>query len=64
MSAKGSKGALIAIVAGTKSTTVTGVLKKITVTKREKVKEITLGMSNAMESIVRQSFPKFSTKLY
>ena len=49
---------MIAIVAGTKATEVAGVLRKIPARKRDKVKEVTLDMSRAMESIVTQAFPK------
>lgn len=56
--AKGGKGALVAIVAGTKSSTVTEVLKKIPLEKRNLVSEVTLDMSNAMDVIITNSFPK------
>lgn len=56
--AKGGKGALVAIVAGTKSSEVITVLKKIPVDKRGSVLEVTLDMSNAMDAIITGSFPK------
>lgn len=56
-SAKGKKGALVAIVKGTKSKTVSTVLNRIPFTERMKVKEVTLDMANSMDWIVRQSFP-------
>jgi len=56
--AKGGKGSLIAIAAGTKATEVTTILKKIPLAIREKVLEVTLDMSNAMDSIIKGSFPK------
>ena len=56
--AKGGKGAMVAIVAGTKSTDVITVLEKIPIGKREKVSEVTLDMSNAMDAIIKGSFPK------
>lgn len=56
--AKGGKGALVAIVAGTKSSEVITVLEKIPIGIREKVLEVTLDMSNAMDAIIKGSFPK------
>lgn len=56
-SAKGGKGALVAIVAGTKSSTVTAILQKIPLEKRSLVLEVTLDMSNSMDVIIKQSFP-------
>ena len=55
--AKGKKGALIAIIKGTKSLVVSSVLMKISMNKRVKVEIITLDMSNAMDWIVRECFP-------
>jgi len=49
---------LVAIVAGTKSTDVITILEKIPIDIREKVSEVTLDMSNAMDSIIKGSFPK------
>jgi len=49
---------LVAIVAGTKATEVTTILKKIPIDIREKVREVTLDMSNAMDAIIQGSFPK------
>ena len=54
--AKGGKGALIAIVAGTKAKDVSFVLAKIPITERNAVQEVTLDMSNAMDAIIRSSF--------
>ena len=54
--AKGGKGALVAIVAGTKTCDVVGVLNKISEDKRKMVKEVTLDMSNAMDAIINSSF--------
>jgi transposase len=56
--AKGKKGALVAMINGTSSDKVIEVLKKIPITKRRKVKEVTLDMANSMNKIVRTSFPK------
>ena len=55
--AKGKKGALIAIIKGTKSKAVSDVLMEIAMRERVKVKIITLDMSNSMDWIVRQCFP-------
>ncbi len=57
-SAKGQKGSLVAMVAGTDSDRVIAVLKKITKRARYSVKEITLDMAATMERIAKESFPK------
>lgn len=56
--AHGKKGALVAIVAGTKTCGVSRVLNKIPAKKRQLVKEVTLDLSPAMKATVRKSFPK------
>ncbi|WP_255491511.1 transposase [Dysgonomonas sp. ZJ279] len=56
--AKGKKGALVAIVKGTKAEDVIEVLKQIKERLRNKVQEVTLDMAANMELIVRRSFPK------
>ena len=56
--AKGSKGALVSVVAGTKATDIIEILAKIPVEQRNTVKEVTLDMSSSMEAIVRSSFSK------
>lgn len=56
--AHGKKGALIAIVQGTKVIDVAKVLSRIDALERNLVTEVTLDMSPAMEAIVEQSFPK------
>jgi len=58
--AKGKKGALIAMVKGTKAENVIKILLKIPIGKRNKVKEVTLGMAGNMGLIVKKSFPKAS----
>jgi len=55
--AKGKKGALIAMVKGTKAETVIKILQKIPLKQRKKVKEITLDMAGNMGLIVKKSFP-------
>jgi len=57
-SAKGKKGAIVAIVKGTNSEKVSQVLRKTPSSQRNKVKEITLDMAPTMEKIARHSFPK------
>jgi transposase len=56
--AKGKKGALVAMIKGTVSDTVIGILNKIPEVKRKKVKEVTLDLAPTMERIVKKSFPK------
>ena len=55
--AKGKKGALIAMVKGTKAETVIKILHRIPLKQRKKVKEVTLDMAGNMGLIVRKSFP-------
>ena len=56
--AKGKKGALVAMVKGTKAENVIKILFKIPVGKRNKVEEVTLDMAGNMGLIVKRSFPK------
>lgn len=56
--AKGRKGALVAMIKGTDSSTVSSVIRLISASKRKKVREVTLDMASAMEKIVRTCFPK------
>lgn len=56
--ARGKRGSIIAIVEGTRIVDVARVLKKIDLKDREKVIEVTLDMSPAMEAIIRESFPE------
>lgn len=55
--AKGGKGALLSIVEGTKCSDIVNVLSQIPVQMRQTVKEVTMDMSQAMDAIIRQSFP-------
>ncbi|HAH23508.1 MAG TPA: DDE transposase [Prolixibacteraceae bacterium] len=55
--AKGRKGALVAMIRGTRSETVRAILEKIPLKKRSKVLEVTLDMAATMENIARFSFP-------
>jgi transposase len=56
--AHGKKGALVAIIAGTKSENIIKILNKIPKELRMTVTEVTLDMSNAMDAIIRSAFPK------
>ena len=56
--AKGKKGAIVAIVRGTKAEDVIAVLLKIKERLRRKVKEVTLDMAANMGLIIRRCFPK------
>lgn len=55
--AKGKKGAIIAMVKGTKADAVIKMLHKIPLKQRNKVKEVTLDMAGNMGLIVKKSFP-------
>jgi transposase len=55
--AKGKKGAIIAMVKGTKAETVIKILHKTPLKQRKKVKEVTLDMAGNMGLIVKKSFP-------
>jgi len=55
--AKGKKGSIVAIVAGTKAEAVISVLHRIPEKERKKVSEITLDMAGNMELITKRSFP-------
>lgn len=57
---KGGKGSLVGIVEGIKTAPIIEVLATIPESKRNAVKEVTLDMSNAMDAIVRSSFPRAS----
>lgn len=56
--ARGRKGAIVAIMAGTKVEPIIEQLLKIPKSKRNKVKEITLDMANSMKTIAKKCFPK------
>lgn len=53
---KGKRGALIAMIEGTRSDEVIKVLKKIPVKQRNAVKEITVDMANSMHKIAKSCF--------
>jgi transposase len=56
--AKGKKGAIVAIVAGTKTETVINHHQRISSIKRNQVIEITLDITNSMKLIARKVFQK------
>ena len=56
-SAKGKKGTIVAMVAGTKAETVISIIEKIPFKQRNLVKEITLDMAGNMGLIARKCFP-------
>jgi transposase len=56
--AKGGKGSIVAIVAGTKAETVIEVIRKIPESLRKKVSEITLDMAGSMSMIAKRCFPR------
>ena len=56
-SAKGKKGAIVAMVKGTKAEVIIKILNKIPLKHRGKVKEVTLDMAGNMGLIVKKSFP-------
>ena len=58
--ARGKKGAVVAIIKGTSADTVIEHLLKISISKRNKVKEITLDMAANMELIAKRCFAKAS----
>lgn len=56
--AKGKKGALVAIVAGTASESIIQILNNLPIKARRKVTEITLDMAGSMINIAKACFPK------
>ena len=58
--AKGQKGALVAMIQGTRSENIISILKKIPESIRGLVEEVTLDMAGSMNKIVQRSFPKAS----
>ena len=57
-SAKGKKGALVAMIKGTVSKAVIDVLHRLPKDLRNQVKEITIDLAPTMELIAKRSFPK------
>jgi Transposase len=56
--AKGRKGSLVAIIAGTASEIIIAILNRIPESKRKKVTEITLDIAGSMNNIAKYCFPK------
>lgn len=56
--ANGKKGSIVAIIKGTKAQDVIDLLKKIPVTMRNMVKEVTVDMAGSMNLIAKECFPK------
>ena len=56
--AKGKKGAIVAMLSGTKAEPIIKQILKIPKSLRDKVKEITLDMAHSMKMIVKKCFPK------
>lgn len=56
--AKGGRGSIVAIVAGTKAEVVIEVIRKIPAAQRKKVTEITLDMAGSMTMIAKRCFPQ------
>jgi transposase len=56
--ARGKKGCLVAIIAGTKADQVIEHICKIDYKKRSYVQEITLDMANSMKLISKRCFPR------
>jgi len=56
--ARGKKGAIIAIVKGTKAMDVIAVINKIPAHRRNMVKEVTVDMAGSMNLIAKKCFPK------
>jgi transposase len=57
---KGRKGTLIAMIEGTESENVIGVLERIPEKLRHQVREVTLDMAGSMNKIVKRCFPSAS----
>ena len=56
--ARGNKGAIVAIVKGTKAIDVIAVINKISESRRNMVKEVTVDMAGSMNLIAKKCFPK------
>ena len=56
--AKGKKGTIVGVFAGTKVEPIIEQLLKISTKARARVKEITLDMANSMKTIAKKCFPK------
>ena len=59
--AQGKKGAIVAMIEGVTSESVISILNKIPLSKRRKVKEVTVDMANNMNLIISSCFTKAET---
>jgi transposase len=57
-SAKGKEGAIVAMIAGTKSEVIISIINKIPISKREQVREVTVDMANNMNLVIKHCFHK------
>lgn len=56
--AKGGKGSLVAMIAGTRMAYITSVLNRIPSVIRDSVKQVTMDMAKNMEGAILRSFPQ------
>ena len=56
--ARGKKGAIVAIIKGTKAKDVIKVISKISIERRNMVREVTLDMAGSMNLIAKKCFPR------
>lgn len=56
--AKGGKGSLVAMIAGTRMSDITSVLNRIPSVIRDSVKQVTMDMAKNMEGAILRSFPQ------
>jgi len=59
--AKGQKGSIVAIIKGTKAEDIITVIKKINLSRRNMVKEVTVDMAPNMNLVIKKCFPKAET---
>lgn len=59
--ALGKKGAIVAMIAGTKSDDIIAIINKINSSKRDKVNEVTVDMANNMNFVIKRCFSQAST---
>ena len=59
--AKGQKGSIVAMIKGTKAEDIITVIKKINLSRRNMVKEVTVDMAPNMNLVIKKCFPKAET---
>ncbi len=59
--ALGKKGAIVAMIAGTKSDDIIAIINKINSSKRDNVNEVTVDMANNMNLVIKRCFSQAST---